>query len=161
MERVLIALFLLATAALAQTTPALHSRDKPEPQPTTRQTKGVSTLPEEASGEYVLDEPGSVIEITLERNRLTGYVTRMEGDTALTLFFDKTSIDGNTLSFTTKTVHGLRYEFHGAITRGKVAELSSSGYYLLRGELTAYRGAAPSPARVSLNDSGSRISSHR
>jgi hypothetical protein len=149
-ERVLIALFLLTTAALAQTTPALHSRNKPEPQPTARQTKGYSTLPEEASGEYVLDEHGSVIEITLERNRLTGYVTRMEGDTALTLFFDKTSIDGSRLFFTTKTVHGLRYEFHGAITRGKVAELSSSGYYLLTGELTAYRGAASAPAHVSL-----------
>ena len=150
MERVLIALFLLTAAALAQTTPALHSRNKPEPQSTTRQTKGLSTLPETASGEYVLDEQGSVIEITLERSRLTGYVTRMEGDTALTLFFDKTSIDGNRLSFTTKTVHGLRYEFRGVITRGKAPELSSSGYYLLAGELTAYRGAASTPARVSL-----------
>lgn len=150
MERVLIALFLLTTAALAQTAPALHSRNKPGPQPANRQTKGFSTLPETASGEYVLDDHGSVIQITLEHNRLTGYVTRMDGDTALTLFFDKTAIEGNRLSFTTNTVHGLHYAFRGVITRGKAPELSSSGYYLLSGELTVNRGAAPAPEHVSL-----------
>lgn len=150
MERVIIALFLLTTAALAQTAPALHSRNKSESQPIARQAKGFSTLPETASGEYVLDDHGSVVQITLEHNRLTGYVTKMDGDTALTLFFDKTSIDGNRLSFITNTVHGLRYEFRGVISRGKVPELSSNGYYLLAGELTAYRGAASTLAHVSL-----------
>ncbi|MGB7190390.1 MAG: hypothetical protein WBD10_09660 [Acidobacteriaceae bacterium] len=146
MGRLLIAAFLLTTAAFAQTAPTLRSRNQPEPQPTTRQTKGFSTLPEEASGEYVLDVHGSIIQITIEHSRLTGYVTRMEGDTALTLFFDKASINGNRLSFTTKTVHGLRYAFRGVITRGEAPELSSTGYYRLTGELTAYRGAAPGPA---------------
>lgn len=150
MQRILIALFLLTTAALAQTAPALHSRNKPGPQPANRQAKGFSTLPETASGEYVLDDHGSVIQITLEHNRLTGYVTRMEGDTALTLLFDKTSIEGNRLSFTTDTVHGLRYEFRGAIVRGKAPELSSTGYYLLAGELTLDRGTAPALEHVSL-----------
>lgn len=150
MGRLLIAAFLFTTVAFAQTAPTLHSRNKPPSQPTTPQTKGYSMLPEEASGEYVLDEHGSVIEITLERNHLTGYVTRMEGDTALTLFFDKNSINGNRLSFTTKTIHGLRYAFRGVITRGEAPELSSTGYYRLTGELTAYRGAVPASAHVSL-----------
>lgn len=150
MERVLIAVFLLTATALAQTTPALHSRSKPEPQTQAREAKGFSTLPESASGEYVLDGHGSVIQITIEHNRLSGYVTRMDGDTALTLFFDKTSIDGNRLSFTTKTVHGLRYKFRGSIVRGEAPDLSSTGYYRLKGELTIDRGTSPVPEHVSL-----------
>ena len=150
MQRISIVLFLLTTVAFAQTTPSLHSRNQPEPRPATPQTQGHSTLPESASGEYVLDDHGSVIQITIEHDHLTGYVTQMDGDAALTLFFDKASIDGKKLSFTTKKVHGLQYEFRGAIVRGEAPDLSSTGYYLLTGELTAGRGTAPAPERVSL-----------
>lgn len=150
MRRILIAVFLLTATAIAQTTPTLHSRDKAEPQTQTPEVKGYSTLPDSASGEYVLDSHGSVVQITIEHNRLTGYVTRMDSETALTLFFDKASIEGNKVTFTTKTVHGLRYEFRGAIVRGDEAEPSLNGYFLLAGKMTMYRGATPEPAQVRL-----------
>lgn len=137
---ILIATLLLIGPALAQTTPALHSRghDSRQESPT-QATKGVSTLPDNASGEFILDSHGSVIQITVEHNRLDGYVTLMQQNTAaLTLFFDKTSINGKRVTFTTKTVHGLSYSFAGEVLRGDAEAPSLNGYYRLAGKLTTY-----------------------
>src|SRR6185503_11622946 len=113
---VLTSILLLSAPAFAQTAPALHSRGHDDKQEApTRAAKGVSTLPDNASGEFTLNSHGSVVQITIEHNRLTGYVTLMQQDTALTLFFDKTSIKGKRVTFTTKTVHGLSYSFAGEV----------------------------------------------
>ena len=136
---ILIATLLLIGPAFAQTTPALHSRghDSQQESPT-QATKGVSTLPENASGEFTLDGHGSVIQITVEHNRLDGYVTLMRQNTALTLFFAKTSINGKHVTFTTKTVHGLSYSFVGEVLRGDAEAPSLNGYYRLAGKMTTY-----------------------
>ena len=148
----LLAVVLLGVipVALAQTAPVLRPRGDGEQGPQTRAAKGVSTLPDGASGEYELDERGSVIQITIEQNRLTGYVTKMEQGTALTLFFDHTTIDGNRVTFTTKTVHGLRYTFAGAIVRGDAETASEAGFYRLAGEWTAYHDGVRETKRVRL-----------
>lgn len=121
----------------------------------TKAVKGFSTLPEEASGEYELDAPGSdnsgsVVQITIEHNHLTGYVTKMEQGAALTLLFDHTTIDGSRISFTTKVVHGLRYSFTGEIVRGDAKSASETGFYRMVGEWAADRGGARETRRVSL-----------
>jgi hypothetical protein len=140
----------LVSAASSQTPPALHQRAETQQQTQTRAIKGFSTLPEEASGEYELDDHGSVVQITVEQNRLTGYVTKMEQKTALTLFFDTTTIDGDRLSFTTKTVHGMRYSFVGKIVRGSAATSSETGFYRLIGNWTTYLDNARETEGVSL-----------
>lgn len=150
MTRFLIALLLLATAASAQTAPVLRSRGENAPRPRTRATKAISTLPAAASGEYEMDGHGSVIQITIEHGRLTGYVTKMDHETALTLFFDRTTVNGNRLSFATKTVHGLRYSFKGTIVRGDAERVSMDGFYRLVGELTTYLDNGSDTERVSL-----------
>jgi len=137
---ILIALLLLAPSDSAQTTPALHSRGHNNQQETpTQAAKGISTLPDNASGEFTLDSHGSVIQITIEHDRLTGYVTLMQGNNALTLFFDKTSINGKRVTFTTRTVHGLSYSFAGEVLRGDADAPSLNGYYRLSGKLTTNR----------------------
>lgn len=137
---ILIALLLLAASASAQTTPSLHSRGHNNQQESpTQAAKGVSTLPENASGEFTLDSHGSVIQITIEHDRLDGYITLMQGNNALTLFFDKTSINGKRVTFTTRTVHGLSYSFAGEILRGDVEAPSLNGYYRLAGKLATNR----------------------
>jgi len=137
---ILIALLLLAAPAFAQTTPSLHSRGHNATQePPTRAATGVSTLPDNASGEFTLDSHGSVIQITIEHNRLDGYITLMQGNNALTLFFDKTSINGKRVTFTTRVVHGLSYAFAGEILRGDAEAPSLNGYYRLSGKLTTNR----------------------
>jgi hypothetical protein len=130
-----------ASAAIGQEAadPALHHR-KPQPEeaiptiPSTKQ-KGTSTLPESATGEYMLDETGSVIQITIDNGILDGYISKLiEGQTtALTYFFDRTTIDGNHLTFTTKAVHGIWYSFDGTIVRGDVPTKQENGFYRLKG----------------------------
>ena len=148
---ILIALLLLAAPAFAQTTPSLHSRGHNGTQePPTRAATGVSTLPDNASGEFTLDSHGSVIQITIEHNRLDGYITLMQGNNALTLFFDKTSINGKRVTFTTRVVHGLSYAFAGKILRGDAEAPSLNGYYRLAGKLTINHDTTPQTKWVEL-----------
>jgi hypothetical protein len=116
-----------------------------------------STLPSEASGEYLMGKPGDVIEIILDSNGLTGYIsmigkTDKDKDAALTYFFDDTQLDAQSLSFTTRPVHGVYYSFLGTIVRGPAPTRSKEGYYLLQGTLTLHNTADRSeqPRRVAL-----------
>lgn len=151
MARILIALLLLAGTGFAQTTPALHSRSHNEQQEApTQAAKGVSTLPDNASGEFTLDSHGSVVQITIEHGRLTGYVTLMQDNTALTLFFNKTSINGRRVTFSTRAVHGLSYSFAGELTRGDAEAPALPGYYRLAGKLITNRDGTPETKWVKL-----------
>jgi hypothetical protein len=145
----------LAAVACAQTTPSLHQRTaqgQAAVQPDkTDFVRGYSTLPEDASGEYELDKDGSVVQITIENGRLSGYVTKMEQGSALTLFFLHTSIHGGQITFTTKAVHGVSYSFDGNVVRGeKAVAASETGFYRLVGEMTEHSSAGAGTARVSL-----------
>jgi len=147
---ILLQIGLLLPAAIGQTAPVLRQRDQNAQPPPAHSAKGVSTVPDTALGEYALDEDGSVVQITIERNRLSGYVTEMEHGTALTLSFDSTTVDGNRLSFTTKPVHGVRYSFTGTVVRGDAADRSQSGFYRLVGDWVTYHDAERMTKRVSL-----------
>jgi hypothetical protein len=154
---VLLGATMVATGgAMAQTAPELHSRtDKAQPALADTDAvdyeKGFSTLPDDASGEYELDENGSVVQITIEHNRLSGYVTKMDQGTALTLFFQHTSIQGSKISFTTKTVHGVSYAFAGSVLRGdKARSASETGFYRLAGNWTTYHNGGHETEWVSL-----------
>ncbi|MBV8113615.1 MAG: hypothetical protein JO300_02660 [Silvibacterium sp.] len=131
-----------ASAAVAQDTtdPALHHRTPGQTEQTPPNTpngkqKGTSTLPESATGEYMLDDNGSIVQITIESGVLDGYISRViEGQTtALTYFFDRTTIDGDHLTFTTKPVHGIWYSFNGTIVHGEVPTKQETGFYRLKG----------------------------
>lgn len=150
MKSLIIAPLLLSAVAFAQTAPVLHSRRENQSEMRTQTTSGISTIPADASGEYELDGKGSVIQITIESGRLTGYVTKMDHDTALTLYFDHTTVDGNRLSFETKTVHGLHYSFRGTIVRGNAETRSANGFYRLIGNLTAHYRTGLQTERISL-----------
>lgn len=136
--------------AFAQTTPVLHSRHDAAPETRARATRAVSTIPEDASGEYELDGNGSVVQITIEHGRLTGYITKVDRRTALTFFFDHSTVDGNRVSFATKTVHGVRYSFHGTIVRGEAENRSMEGFYRLTGNLTRHYPTANQTEHISL-----------
>lgn len=145
----MICTVLIAAAAVAQSTPVLHSRGErlAGPHPTT--AKGHSTLPDNASGEYAMDDKGSVAQITIEHSRVTGYITKMEQGAALTLFFDHAAVNGNRVSFVTKSVHGLHYSFEGEIVRGDSTSPSIDGYYRLTGDLKIVRNGAQEIEHVS------------
>lgn len=132
--------------------PTLHRRDatsQPDKPPAAkpRARSGFSTLPGDASGEYLLDESGSTVEVTIEAGKISGYVTKMgdersDKDTPVTFFFDQATVQGNRVTFTTKKIHGIWYSFDGGIVRGDLKTTrEENGYYLLRGAWTTHDDA--------------------
>jgi hypothetical protein len=144
-----------AQAAMAQ--PVLHRRinNEEEIDIGTRST-GRSTLPPDASGTYQFGS-GGAIEVELQPNRLSGYITRL-GDrasdegTPLTFFFATSRLSGQRLSFTTRQVHGVWFSFEGTIVRGPAQSRTQQGYYLLEGQLVLHDPASGTeqPRMVSL-----------
>ncbi len=99
-----------------------------------------STLPQDVSGPYDFDHLNESIEIDIDHNKLSGYISRLgdaetDSNTPLTFFFDKASVDGSQLDFQTKVVHGVWYSFHGTIFRGEAKTREDEGYYVLHGVL--------------------------
>jgi hypothetical protein len=120
--------------------------------------KSPSTLPSDASGDYLLsNEPGNVIQISLQRKELDGYVStkgelESDRDAPLTLFFSHTMLDGPRLSFDTYQIHGIWFSFEGTIVRGSGTSKNDEGYYLLQGTLTKHNTAEKlsEPRKVNL-----------
>jgi hypothetical protein len=145
--------------AQSVTHPVLHRRGdvaSAHPQATATHADKGSSLPDDASGEYALGEPGDVVEIILQGGRLDGYVSRT-GDTdadwgaPLTFFFDRTAAQADRLSFTTWQVHSVWFSFEGAIVRGPVRSRAQDGLYLLTGELIEHNEAQRTQQRMSIN----------
>ena len=138
-------------------TPALHKRSeaKDDTLRSYSNPQVPTKLPSEASGEYQLGRPGDVIEIILDNNGLTGYISRLgrndkDKEVPLTYFFDQTQLNAHTLSFTTKPVHGEWYSFDGTVVRGPAPTRDKEGYYLLKGRLSLHVGQTEQPRNVAL-----------
>jgi len=102
-----------------------------------------SSLPGDVWGSYEFDHSNNSIELDLDRNKLSGYITQLgdaetDSNTPLTFFFDQSSIDGGEISFQTRVVHGVWYSFHGTIVRGNGKVRADEGYYVLRGVLAVH-----------------------
>jgi hypothetical protein len=92
------------------------------------------------SGMYSFVREGEFVQITVEDGKLTGYVSRFgdtesDKDTFIDQFFDKTSLNGDRLSFTTKTVHGTWYEFTGVVTKTAGKQPAQEAYRVIKGTL--------------------------
>lgn len=98
---------------------------------------------EDFSGAYSFLRDGEFVQMNVQNGKLDGWVSRFgesDSDKGATIdqFFDKTSLDGNRVSFSTKTIHGVRYEFSGTVSRGPAKTRAEDGYFVLRGTLTQY-----------------------
>jgi hypothetical protein len=99
---------------------------------------------EDYSGMYAFLQDGEFVQVTVEdAGRLTGFVSRygdLESDRGAFLdqFFKKAKLDGKKLSFTTDTVHGVWYDFKGAVERGEGKNVGDEAYYVLKGTLVQY-----------------------
>jgi hypothetical protein len=96
----------------------------------------------EYSGMYNFLRDGEFVQITVEdQGNVTGFISRFgdsESDRGAFLdhFFKQGKLDGNKLTFTTQTVHGIWYEFRGTIERGEGKKSGDEAYYILKGTLT-------------------------
>ena len=98
-------------------------------------------LPEDVSGMYTFLHDGEFVQISVQEGRLTGFISRYaDGEKGIFLdhFFTDAKIDGNKLSFKTKTVHGVWFEFKGALQRGPGKTRAEEAYYVVNGTLTQY-----------------------
>jgi hypothetical protein len=93
------------------------------------------------SGMYSFLKEGEFVQITVQDDVVTGFVSRY-GDTAsdkdafLDQFFDKAALKDNHLTFTTKKIHGVWFDFDGTVERGPGKTPHDEGYRILRGTLT-------------------------
>ncbi len=151
-ETILHSVVLLAIAAYSvagaqqSSTPVLHGRssgqDRTSPgQPREGSSNRLySTLPDDVSGEYDFEHTNESIEIDIQHNKLSGYISQLgdaetDNNTPLTFFFDRASVDGSDLEFQTRVVHGVWYSFQGTILRGEGKTRADEGYYVLHGVL--------------------------
>ena len=97
------------------------------------------------SGMYSFLRDGEFVQLTFEdEGRVTGFISRYgdsESDRGAFLdqFFKQGKLNGNKLSFTTETVHGVWYDFKGTIERGDGKTLQDQGYFVVKGTLTENR----------------------
>jgi len=96
---------------------------------------------QECSGMYSFLKEGEFVQITVEEHgQVTGFISRYgDGDNGkdafLDQFFKSARLDGNKLTFTTQTVHGIWFDFKGTVERGAGKNPGDEGYYLLKGAL--------------------------
>jgi hypothetical protein len=128
-------LSLLAVCAMAQA---------PKPDQPAQDFSGIS-------GMYSFEHEGEFVQVTVEQRTakadkpkplaVTGYISRYADTDSdrgafLDYFIAKGSLDGSTITFVTKPVHGVFYGFKGQVARGAATSRDKDGYYELRGILT-------------------------
>lgn len=136
MKRAFFLLLVFATLALSAQQPA---RD---PKPPAAKAEAAPQLGD-ISGSYSFLKDGEYLQINLEEGRVTGFVSRFgeldsDRDVFLDQFFEKAALVGNKLTFTTKKIHGVWFEFSGTAERGPAKTAAEEGYYVLKGRLTQY-----------------------
>jgi hypothetical protein len=103
------------------------------------------TAVEDISGMYTFLKDGEFVQITVERDDksnaavLSGFISRYEegdSDHFLDHLFSKASLDGDHVSFTTKQIHSVWFEFDGKVMRGKAKARAEEGYFVIKGKLT-------------------------
>ncbi|MCU1305678.1 MAG: hypothetical protein JWN45_373 [Acidobacteriaceae bacterium] len=105
--------------------------------------------PEDISGMYSFEHEGEFVQITIDPGKaedagkptiVSGFVSRygdLESDRGVFLdhFFSKGALQDHKLTFTTKTVHGIWFEFSGSVERGDAKTRTAEGYFVLKGTL--------------------------
>ena len=99
------------------------------------------------SGMYTFLKEGEFVQLTVEDGKLSGFVSRF-GDTQsdkgefIDQFFDKASLEASHLSFKTKPVHAVWYDFDGTLSVEPGKKVGDEGYRVIRGKLTLHASDA-------------------
>ena len=106
-----------------------------------QQPKPVPVPGSEYSGMYSFLRDGEFVQLTVEeKGHVSGFVSRYgNGDSDrgafLDQFFKDGKLEGNKLAFTTATVHGVWFEFHGTVEKGEGKKPGEEAAYILKGTL--------------------------
>lgn len=133
----LFVLLLGVSSANAQSTPA-------PAQAASSQGAATSTSAEDYTGMYGFLRDGEFVQITVgEKGKLEGFISRygeLNSDRGAFLdqFIKQGTLDGHNLSFFTETVHGVWFEFEGAVDRGPGKNPGDEAYYVMNGKLVEH-----------------------
>jgi len=133
---------LIALVAISLASVLALGQQKPQEQAQQPQAAAQAPEPEDISGMYTFLREGEFVQVTVEDgDRVSGFVSRY-GDsntdkgTFLDQFFNKAALKDKHLTFTTKAIHGVWFDFDGTVERGPGKTPHSEGYRVLRGTLT-------------------------
>ncbi|HEV3315363.1 MAG TPA: hypothetical protein VG488_00290 [Candidatus Angelobacter sp.] len=117
------------------------------PVPSTGAAPATPAAAEDISGMYTFLKEGEFLQINLDQNGVSGYISRqgdLESDRGAFLdqFFSQASVRGHDVVFTTKPVHGVWFEFKGRFDRGPAKTKKEDGYYVVRGTLKEFTTGA-------------------
>jgi len=107
-------------------------------------TPQATTPTADYSGMYSFLKDGEFVQITVEeKGVVSGFISRF-GDSGsdkgsfLDQFFKSGKSDGNKVSFTTESVHGVWFTFDGSFERGPGKKPEEDAYFVVRGTLTRF-----------------------
>jgi len=112
-----------------------------------QQAGRASNPADDPSGMYSFLKEGEYVQLTYDDGELSGYISRF-GDSPsdrgqfIDQFFSKASLKGEHVTFATKTIHGVWYEFDGAVSTQPGKQANQEGYRLLKGTLKEHVGDA-------------------
>jgi len=144
LRRKIVGLLTFVTlAALSQAQAGFAGRGQDKTGAQESRNASANTPAEDISGMYSFLKEGEFVQLNVEKTAFSGYISRLgdsDSDRGVFLdqFFDKASIQGHAVSFTTKPVHGVWFEFKGKYQRGTAKTKVEDGYYVLRGTLKEY-----------------------
>jgi hypothetical protein len=144
LRRKIVGLLTFVTlAALCQAQGSFAARGQDKPGAADTHSPAANTPAEDISGMYSFLKEGEFVQLNVEKTEFSGYISRLgdsDSDRGVFLdqFFEQASIRGHDVSFTTKPVHGVWFEFKGRYQRGAAKTKVEDGYYVLRGTLKEY-----------------------
>jgi len=105
------------------------------------------------AGLYSFVKEGESVQLTLDDGQLSGFITRFgESDSdkgqLIDQFFSKGSLKDNHLTFATKPVHGIWYEFDGTIQIQPGKAPGAEGYRVIQGTLKQHAENAKGEDKV-------------
>jgi hypothetical protein len=135
---VTVTLVMLSAVCNAQASLATRGQNNASQEDSANAT--VPHAAEDISGMYGFIKEGEFLQITLDQKSVTGYISRMgesDSDSGVFLdqFFAKADVQGHDVSFTTRPLHSVWYEFKGRFSRGPGKTKGDDAYYILRGTL--------------------------
>lgn len=135
--RTLVTILLAAGTLVAAQT---RNSDSTKARPDHADAAPAPSPAEDISGMYSFLHEGEFLQINLEQQGVSGYISRKgdldsDREAFLDQFFSKASVQGHDVSFATRALHGVTFEFKGRFERGPARSKTEDGYYVIRGTL--------------------------
>jgi len=105
------------------------------------------------SGQYSFLHEGEYVQIAVQGERVTGFVSRIgeteyDRDVHLDHSIVNGTLRGRQMSFGTTELHAIWFEFSGQVQRGPAKTRAEEGFYLLQGVLKRHMSDAEHRERV-------------